>query len=586
MTSSAVDSLPFAEVWAIDFEFRAAPGDIPEPICLVARELRTGRTIRMWEDELRLAIRPPYPTDASTLVVAYYASAEVLCHLALGWPLPAQLLDLYVEFRCERSGFPPPRAGGWGLLGALHHHGVTGIDAIEKQSMRELAMRGGPWSHDERTALLAYCETDVAALEQLLPRMLPRLDLRRAIHRGRFMRAAGRIEHLGVPVDVPCVRLIASNWEPIKGRLVEAIDADFGVFEGTTFKVKKFERWLVANRMSWPRHPSGKLDLSDDTFRDLSKAHPRLSPLRELRHALGKLRLHKLAIGSDGRNRTMLSAFRSSTGRNQPSNSQFIFGPSCWLRSLIRPAPGYGLAYIDWCQQEFGIAAALAGDDAMMAAYTSGDPYLEFAKQASAVPPSATKATHGSIRDLFKACVLAVQYCMGAEALAMRAGLPLAEAQDLLRLHRRLYPTYWRWAEGAVDHAMAFGWLHTVFGWRVHTTTDSNPRSLQNFPSQANGAELLRLACCLATEADVPICAPVHDAVLIESPLAQLDATVATMQKAMADASRVVLAGFELRTDVKRIEAPGRYVDERGRAMWNQIWELIGQQPDEVAHAG
>ena len=97
----------------------------------------------------------------------------------------------------------------------------------------------------------------------------------------------------------------------------------------------------------------------------------------------------------DGRNRCLLSAFRSRTGRNQPSNSKFIFGPSVWLRGLIKPPPGYGLAYIDWSQQEFGIAAALSGDPAMMDAYHSGDPYLAFAKQAGAVPAHATK-THAS----------------------------------------------------------------------------------------------------------------------------------------------------------------------------------------------
>ena len=86
-------------------------------------------------------------------------------------------------------------------------------------------------------------------------------------------------------------------------------------------------------------------------------------PLRELRTSLSQMRLNDLAVGPDGRNRALLSAFRSRTGRNQPSNSTFIFGPAVWLRGLIKPEPGNALAYIDWSQQEFGIAAALSGDD-------------------------------------------------------------------------------------------------------------------------------------------------------------------------------------------------------------------------------
>ena len=136
------------------------------------------------------------------------------------------------------------------------------------------------------------------------------------------------------------------------------------------------------------------------------------------------MRLNDLAVGSDGRNRTILSAFRSRTGRNQPSNTKYIFGPSVWLRGLIKPPPGHGIAYVDWSQQEFGIAAALSGDTAMQAAYRSGDPYLAFAKQAGAVPSDATKASHKETRELFKQCVLGVQYGMEAEALAARIGQP------------------------------------------------------------------------------------------------------------------------------------------------------------------
>ena len=124
--------------------------------------------------------------------------------------------------------------------------------------------------------------------------------------------------------------------------------------------------------------------------------------MRELRHTLGQLRLNELAVGPDGRNRCLLSAFRSRTGRNQPSNSKFVFGPSCWLRSLIKPQPGRALAYVDWSQQELAIAAALSRDPRMMGAYWSGDFYLTFAMMAGAVPPDATKQTHGAERDQFK----------------------------------------------------------------------------------------------------------------------------------------------------------------------------------------
>ena len=161
----------------------------------------------------------------------------------------------------------------------------------------------------------------------------------------------------------------------------------------------------------------------------MARAYPAVAPMRELRSALSDMRLADLAVGSDGRNRTILSAFRSRTGRCQPSNTKYIFGPSVWLRSLIQPPEGYGVAYIDWCQQEHGIAAVLSGDSAMQAAYLSGDPYLEFAKQAGAVPRRRHQAEHQARRASCSSNArLAVAYGMEAEGLARRIGQPLIVA--------------------------------------------------------------------------------------------------------------------------------------------------------------
>jgi hypothetical protein len=285
-----VGGLPFKEVWLVDFEFGAAPGDIQEPVCLVAWELGSGRRVRLWRDDI--GTTPPYSTGPDSLFVAYFATAEIGCHLAFGWPVPERVLDLYVEFRNHTNGLPT--VSGAGLLGALARHGLDGIGGAEKDEMRDLVLRGGPWSVDEQLAVLDYCETDVAALARLLPAMLPKIDLPRALLRGRYMTAVARMEYSGLPIDVPTLR----------------------------------------------------------------------------------------------------------------------------RRGLIQPPPGHGVAYIDWEQQEFGIAAALSGDANMQAAYHSGDPYLAFAKQAGAAPPDATKATHKAVREQFKACVLAVQYGIQEESLA------------------------------------------------------------------------------------------------------------------------------------------------------------------------
>jgi hypothetical protein len=568
-----LDSLPYRHVIAVDFEFEfgGLAGARPNPVCMVARELHSGREWRLWRDEFNAT--PPFPIGADSLFVAYYGSAELGCFKVLGWPMPANALDLFVEFRNLRNGLPTP--AGFGLLGALTYFSRDSIGAIEKEELRALVLRGGPWSDGERGAILNYCAGDVAALERLLPAMLPQIDLPRALLRGRYMKAAAAMEHNGTPIDTDTLALLRGHWIGIQDELIRQIDADYGVFDGRTFKADRWERYLVTHDIPWPRLESGRLDLSDDAFRQMARAYPAVAPMRELRSALSEMRLNDLAVGKDGRNRTILSAFRARSGRNAPSNTKSIFGPSVWLRFLIQPPPGHGIAYIDWSQQEFGIAAALSGDQAMCAAYLSGDPYLAFAKQAGAVPADATKDSHGPTRELFKTCALGVQYGMEAQSLAERIGQPPAMARDLLRAHHETYRTFWRWSDAAVNHAMLRGSLHTVFGWTVHVSEDANPRSLRNFPMQANGAEMLRLACCLATERGIEVCAPIHDAVLICAPLDQLEDDIAAMRAAMADASRLVLDGFELRSDASRVLYPDRYQDSRGVAMWQQVMNLI-----------
>jgi DNA polymerase-1 len=560
----------YREIWAADFEFAAPPGERPSPVCMVARELHSGRTIRLWRDQF--GPTPPFSTGADVLFVAYYASAELGCFRVLSWLTPANILDLFTEFRDRTNGLAP--AAGSGLIGALTYFGLDAIGAQEKTEMRELAMRGGSYTAVEQAAVLDYCETDVAALERLLPVMLPRIDLPRALLRGRYMAAAAAMEHIGVPIDTVALELLRARWTDIQDDLIRAID-DHGIYDGRTFKMDRWARFLVTNNIPWPMLESGQLDLGDGTFRQMAKAYAAVSPYRELRSALSDLRLNDLAVGRDGRNRTILSAFRSRTGRNQPSNSKFIFGPSVWLRGLIQPPPAYGIAYVDWSQQEFGIAAVLSGDRAMQAAYLSGDPYLAFAKQAGAVPEDATKETHGPTRELFKTCALGVQYGMGPDSLALRLGQPPIVAHDLLRAHHETYRDFWSWSDRALDLAMLSGSLHTVFGWHVHVGELVNPRSLRNFPMQANGAEMLRLACIFAIEDGIEVCAPVHDAVLICAPLDRIEIDVERMKECMVRASAIVLGGFQLRADASIVRHPDRYMDPRGAVMWARVMELV-----------
>lgn len=515
----------------------------------------------------------PFSTGPDALFVAYYASAEIGVFKANGWPMPECILDLYAEFRLHTNGKPTPV--GRGLIGAMNWFGLKAMGAEDKDSNRNLIMRGGPWSEMEQRRILDYCQADVEATADLFGRMLPTIHLPQAIGlRGRYAKALACMEWIGVPVDGGTLERIKAAWVEIQERLIAEVAKVVPVYDGRRFKENAFSAWLASQEIAWPRLETGRLALDQRTFREMARVHPGVAMIHELRESLSKLKLGELSVGSDSRNRVLLSPYGSKTGRNQPSNSRFIFGTATWLRSLIQPPPGRFVAYVDWTSQEIGVAAKLAGDANLLAAYED-DPYLWFAKRVGAVPADATKKSHKAQRDLYKATMLGVGYGMAEASLAMRIGQPVAKARSLLRQHRETFPNLWRWMQGAIDHAILNGQIVARFGWALHVGSDPNPRSLQNWPVQSNAAEMMRLAACMLTESGIDVCCPVHDAFLIEGPAEEAEEIVLKTQKIMARASGILLDGFELRSDAKIIMPGDRYHDERGKDFFDRILAVL-----------
>jgi hypothetical protein len=546
---------------------------------MVAREFRSGKLIRLWKDELRARRRPPFDIGPDSLFVAYSASGDLGCFLVLGWPLPVYVLDLYYEFTALTNGRPPEV--GTGLLGALVMFGLPAMALEEKEVMRRQAMDGGGETLAEQQALMDYCQEDTDSLVRLLPRILPYLDRTgRVLLRDRYSKAEAHIEANGVPLDVPLWLTLSRIWPDMWSRLVERVDRDYGVFEGTVFKAVRFAAYLERMGIShWPRTPKSKrLARDKDTMKTQASLHPELLPLKELLATQGKLRVVGLTIGADGRNRVPLNPLGTVTGRNMPSPTTFIYGPAVWMRGLIKPEPSMALAYLDWKAAEVGIAAALSGDPTMQQDYQK-DPYLEFAKFINYVPQTAIKQTHSHERELFKTVVLATNYGQTAWSLAGQLGVTESCAEGILEAHAHKYPVYKRWADGAVSGSFIARQIETVLGWRMLCDARTNWRAIRNFPLQANCAEILRLACCLMTERGIRVCAPVHDAVLVEGEIGNIDAVIHEATQAMAEASRTVLGGFELRVGGgdKPILYPARYEDPRGVDMWRTVMNLVSE---------
>ena len=139
-----LDRLPYREFWATISSSRTRrASDRPRSAWSPASYARAGRS-GCWQDELRRLPRPPYPIDPGSLFVAFYASAELGCHLALNWPMPARILDLFAEFRAATNGLPT--VAGVEFARRARRLWARRHGREEKAEMRRLALRGGPYS--------------------------------------------------------------------------------------------------------------------------------------------------------------------------------------------------------------------------------------------------------------------------------------------------------------------------------------------------------------------------------------------------------------------------------------------------------
>ena len=590
--------LPFREIWVVDGEFYPGPGlanggvegDPLTPLCLNALEMRSGRLIRLWQNELGLF--PPYRLDSDALIVGYMLAAEFGFHIAKGWGEPARALDAYLEFRhyvndaTVKSG--DRDKGFFSIGGALRYFLADEIDLVRKDEMRDRILQGPPFSAQEQRDILDYCEDDVRALARLLPHIVPTIrSLPHAMFRAKSQWPVAQQERRGIPTDGPKLTRLRRHWHGMQVDLVTELDRPFGCYEiedgAAHWRKERFAAYVQRNRMSWPRHESGKLDETDQTFREMAGRYPQIEPLRELRYSLAKLRLNDLAVGNDGRNRTSLWAYGTKTARNAPGSSKFIFGPAKWLRFLITPPAGLVLVHRDYKQQEPRIAAIVSGDTALLQACESGDVYLGIAEQLGFLRSSMNDAERKAVRALFKTVVLGIQYGLGAWSLAVRAGISPSEACEILARLRARFRVFEDYARSVVDHAGLNLEIGTPFGWYMQCPSGTNPRTLRNFPIQSTGSEILHVACILAERRGIKLVAPIHDALLAEGDLDQAEDLSRALDQLMGDASAVVLRGYRLPTDFQIVRPGERYFDERGEAMWNTVSKLLAQRERVVA---
>ena len=616
-------------------------GGRPVPVCFVFHNPITGETLEQFYrtgDPI-----PPCPIGlgADTLLVAFTAVAELTTMLALWGRMSARVLDLDIEWRHinneefilkdlkieARNAKGSEDLSPLGLLGVCALHGVASRGQQHKDEMRQLILTGGPWSETDERSILDYCGEDVWDTTALLAEMWAKFPdavycrekidgIKAALHRGRSMTAFAWMEYIGIPLDVEMNARLSKHFTVIMEDLYAEIRDEFPIFNEDSFDIApskfveflKAKGWLDNKDHPWPKTKGGKKrdkkqpkrDLkgpggSEGTLPQMANVYPELKKLTsvlEIRSAT-KLGL-RFPVGLDNRHRVNFWPFGTITSRCAPSSATYMLaGGSPAFRHLAKPAIGEVLIEADWSAQEIWIAAYLSGDKAMQKMLQQADPYIAFGEMCGMIPVGSLekvgveecKRRFKPERVRLKAVVLGVLYGKSVYTVARDCGTTVAEANELLRFHKRLFPQFWLWIEWVVNESLATRKIATKMGWtrQLPSKKERDARkedgavkkianSLQNFPEQSHGAEMLRLALIYATEKGLGICAPLHDAIFVVAPADAEDWAVKTLRECMERAA-VDIIGVKIPIELYIVRYPDRYEPDKPMAV--TVWEKM-----------
>jgi DNA polymerase I len=580
----------FGSVVIADFEYEIETGGLPRPLCMVAdvlnEHLQYVRTIRLWRDGFGAS--PPFDIGPDTLFVAYSAWAEMTCFQVLDWRFPTLIFDCHTAYLAESNILLErdpsikrikPRKR---LSDACRAHEIEGWQGLDKADLQQ-AIGDGTWQGKySPQEILDYCAEDVAMTTRLLRSQVTAADTGRIIWWSEYSaKAVAQIQTRGIPIDLERWHRVQENKPAVIGHLLRQFDPSHGdedpIFNAEgEWSYARFEQWLVrAGIPFWPRLETGRLDIDSDAFR-LMYSYPGVEGIHALRDSLGFITKAKLPIGRDGRNRPSLFPFGTATGRNAHAKS--IFNVHAGLRSFITFPPDKVGVYLDWRTQEVGIAASLSGDQALIRDYLSGDVYHALARLCGLTEdpdPIRWKKENQDVRQRMKSLQLAINYGMGVASLARGLDRHPLIAAGIIERHKRANQTFWKWRANMVHQAMNDRRIESVFGWTLHIDVSPNQRTLFNFPMQAGGADMLRLATTRLCGAGIVPVMLVHDGILLElDNLGQIELA----RDIMRGAGRDVCDGLNIGVDVDQtLQGGARYRDKRPAAitMWDTIMRAL-----------
>jgi DNA polymerase-1 len=266
-----------------------------------------------------------------------------------------------------------------------------------------------------------------------------------------------------------------------------------------------------------------------------------------------------LLCAADGRVHTSFNQAVASTGRlsSADPNLQNVPVRTAWgqrIRHAFVADPGQQLVSADYSQIELRVLAHVSGEPELIAAFERGeDIHRRTAAEVYGVDPESVTPDQ---RRIAKVVNFGVVYGLSNFGLARDTGMDQEAARIFIEKYFESFPAVTRYLERTRMHAREWGWVETFMGRRRHLPDiraanrqlrGAAERMAVNMPIQGAAADIMKLAMirCDTALRDPGVRSrlllQVHDELVLECPMDEVDEAVRLVRDAMGGAAELVV---------------------------------------------
>ena len=367
------------------------------------------------------------------------------------------------------------------------------------------------------------------------------------------------MEEAGIRVEAEELKAYGERLQVRIGELEEKIYQE----AGETFNINSPKQLgvILFEKLQLPggRKTKSGYSTAADVLEKLAPDHPIVSDILEYRQ-LAKLKSTyadglSAFIGPDGRihstfNQTITATGRISSTEPNLQNIPVRMELGRLIRKVFLPADGCVFIDADYSQIELRVLAHMSGDEKLIAAYRQAeDIHRITASEVFHVPFDEVTPLQ---RRNAKAVNFGIVYGISSFGLSQDLSISRKEAQQYIEKYFETYPGIKGFLDGCVEQAKEQGYSVTMFGRRrpVPELKSSNfmqrsfgERVAMNAPIQGTAADIIKIAMIRVNERlkreqlRARLLLQVHDELLIEAPLEEVDQVQRILEEEMTHAA-------------------------------------------------